>query len=303
LPVETHPIPLVACEDLRVDVSGVPSCDGLTLRSTRERLLMLGAPRALFLATIGLLPIARGTLSICGVPAQHAALKHVVAGASSSSPLPPNWTVVQYIEWSARIAGHSSSEARIMAKGAMECLQLAPLSKSRLGGLVPHARRATVIAAAMATGARVLALEDPVGDLPEEIAVAWASTLAKALEGHSWIVFSPHMPLTSPLTLAAEEALIVSASSTLVQGPPSHVALAEGRFVARMHGALDSLAPRLAARGIAMFVAGAHVVVDLGGRSTFELLALCSESGVVVVELRPLSSALRFCYRPQNVGS
>jgi ABC-2 type transport system ATP-binding protein len=302
-------VPLLSCEDLRIDVDGVPSCDGLTLRAshnTHARLLVVGAPRALFLATIGLLPVARGMLCVRGVPAQHAALKRIVAGASSSPPLPPNWTIAEYIEWSARIAGHSSSQARIMAKGAMECLQLAPLSKSRLGGLAPHARRATVIAAAMATGAGVLTLEDPVGDLPEEMAMAWASTLAKALESYSWIVFSPHMPLTSPLTLAAEEALMVSPSSTLVQGPPAHVALAEGRFVARMHGAIDSLAPRLAELGIAMFVDGAHVVVDLCGRSTFELLAACNESGVVVVELRPLSSlssAPRFCYRPPNVGS
>ena len=49
--------PLLKIEDLRVDVDGVPACDGLTLQTRGERVLVLGAPRVLFEATCGLRPV------------------------------------------------------------------------------------------------------------------------------------------------------------------------------------------------------------------------------------------------------
>lgn len=275
-----------------MDVEDTPSCDGLTLRSTGERVLVLGAPRALFLATVGLLPAERGTISVREVPAQDAAKRRIVAGAAENPPLPPNWTVAEYIYWSARLTGLSSSKAGTLAAQVLNCLQLTYFSKSRLGSLIRPARRATVVAAAMTTCADVLALDNPFGDLPEETVFRWATTLTKALEDRPWIVFLPSMSLTSPLALAADEAIVISADHVVAQGSPSSIARAERRYIARIHGPLDALAPQLAERGIAMEIVGAHVMIDLGKEHrTSDLLAACEASGVVVVELRPFSLA------------
>lgn len=287
------PVPILEVEDLRVDVAGVPAVDGLSLRATGDHALVLGAPRALFEAACGLRDLARGRLAVRGVPARDAARDRLVAGAAFDPPLPPRWTPLEYATWSARLAGRPKAEARVRAREAIDRVQLGELAGAELARCVVHARRAAVLAAAIATGAPTLLLDDPTGDLPDEVARAYARIVTQALEGLSWVVFAPRLSLTSPLALHADHALVVSATRVDAEGPPAEIAAAERRFVLRVDGALDALAPRLAERGARLEAQGAHVVVDLGADlSTAALLGLCLEAGVTVVELRPVARAL-----------
>lgn len=220
-----------------------------------------------------------------------------MASALLDPPLPPKWTVAEYATWSGRLAGRSAGDAKKLASEALERLQLASSASTKLDRLAPHAKRAMVVAAAMATGAEVIALEDPIGGLPEDLALTWGRVLVEAMVGKAWIVFAPRLPLTSPLTLAADEALVLGGEAGLTrveaQGVPADLAPRAHRFVARMQGSLDGLAERLAASGIGLEIQGAQVIVDLGEEhSTAELLGLCGESQVTVVELYPLSRAL-----------
>jgi hypothetical protein len=296
---ETAREPLLAVDDARVDLDGVPACDGLTLRTTSERALVLGAPRALFLAAAGLAPVVRGDVRVRGTSAVAAVRSRVVAGSPLDPPLPPKWTALEYATWSARLAGHPKRDAAALAREALDKLQLPAKDKALLPTLPPHARRAVVLAGAMATGAEVVAIEDPLGGFPEEIAVTWARLLTTALEGRPWLVFAPRVPLTSPLAQRAEEAIVVSGARVDAQASPAALA-AEGdtsrRFVARVQGPVASLGPRLADRGARLETAGAspaRVVVDLGPElTTAELLALCVDAGVTVVELFPVARAL-----------
>jgi len=275
----------------------VPAIDGLSLATKTERALVLGAPRALFLATCAQLPVARGKLTIRGQAPEAAVRGKLVAGAPLDPPLPPKWTPLEYATWSARLASVPKADAAAQAAAAIEKLQLAPLAKQPLAKIAPHARRATVVAAALATGAEVIALEDPVGNLPEDVARTWGRFLAQALEGKSWIAFAARLSLTSPLALHAEEAIVVDGGArTLAQGPPAELATLERKFVLRVHGPFPALAPKLAERGARLEQDGAsnaRVVVDLGETlTTAELLALCIESNVTVVELLPVGRAL-----------
>lgn len=293
----TRSAPLLVANDLRVDVDGLPVCDGIALRTTGERVLILGAPRALFDAVTGLVRVVRGSLDVRGVAAAEATARGVVAGAPMDPPLPPRWTVAEYVQWSARLAGVPASAARTNARAAIARLQLDAMARTELAKLVPHAphaRRATVVAAALATGAEVIALEDPLGGLPDELAVAYAKVLGEALgDGRAWIVFAPCMPLTSPLAQRADEALVASALRVEGQGPPAELAASGRRFVARTIGPVDALAPALARRGAGMELAGAYVLFDLGSEmTTGELVALCDEADVAVVELVPALRAL-----------
>jgi ABC-type taurine transport system ATPase subunit len=284
---------LLVAEDLRVDVDGVPTVDGLTLRTSGERVLVLGAPRALFEATCGLRTIARGRIVVRDTPAIDAVRARTIAGAAMDPPLPPKWTPAEYVAWSARLAGIARAEATANAKEALDKLQLSTLATMQLGRLVPHARRGVVIAAAMATGAPVLALEDPIGALPEEMARSFATVLARALEGRSWIVFAPRISLTSPIAGAAEEAIVASSARVDAQGAPAEIAAAERRFALRVHGPLAAFGALLAQRGVKMQEDGARVVVDLGASvTTSDLLRIATEAKVTVVELHPVARAL-----------
>lgn len=284
---------LLVTEDLRVDVDGVPACDGLTLRTTGSRVVVLGAPRVLYEATCGLRPVVRGALSVRGTGAASAARDHVVAGAPLDPPLPPKWTALEYVMWSSRLSGRSKSEARTLAKDAIARVQLGPMATSTFDRMIPHARRGVVLAAALATGAAVIVLEDPLATLPEEIARTWARVIVQALEDRAWIVLAARISLTSPLAMNADEALIVTSSRVDAQGAPAEIAAGDRRFVARIHGPLEALGARLAERGVRMEVQGAQVLLDLGKSvTTAELLGMCSELEAVVVEMVPVARAL-----------
>ena len=63
--------------------------------------------------------------------------------------------------------------------------------------------------------------------------------------------------------------------------------------MARIHGPIEALGERLTAVGGELEVQGAHVLLDLGeSLSTSDLLALCVEADVTVVEMLPLARAL-----------
>ncbi len=287
------PDPLLVAEDVRVDVDGVPACDGLTFRTKGEHVLVLGAPRALFDATTGLSRVVRGGLSIRGVAAADAVARAVVAGADSDPPMPPRWTVSEYVSWSARLAGVPAAAARASTEAAIAKLSLSAMAKSELSRLVPHARRATVVAAALATCAEVIALDDPLGGLPDDVALAYAKVLADALDDRAWVIFAPRMPLALPLAHASDEAIVATATRVDAQGPPAELAASLRRFVARMSGPVEALAPALAARGARVEARGAHLLVDLGSElTTGELMALCDAARVAVIELVPVARAL-----------
>jgi molybdate transport system ATP-binding protein len=255
--------------------------------------LILGAPRALFEATTGLASVMRGTLAVRGVPVAQAVVRGVVAGAAMDPPTPSRWTVTDYVQWSARLAGVPKADARASAAAAIKKLKLTSMANTQTSKLVPHARRATVVAAAMATGAEVIALEDPLGGLPDEIAQSYSKVLAEALGDQPWIIFAPRMPLTSPLALEADEALIASSIDVEVQGPPAEIAAAERRFVGRVYGSVEALAPLLEARGARVESHGAHLLFDLGATmTTSDLMRMCDRANVAVIELVPVSRAL-----------
>jgi len=288
---------LLEVRDLRVDVEGVPVCDGLTFTTRGPRALILGAPRALYEAAVGQRAVARGALQVRGTSAAGAAGRRLLAGAPLDPPLPPTWDAREYVRWSARLAGHPAAEAERRAFVALEAIQLGDLARTPLASLVLPARRAVVVAAALAVDPEVVVLDDPLADLPDEIARTWAEILVGGLGERAWVVFASRVPLTSALALAADDAVIASASEVLAQGAPSALASTPHRYVARIHAAdprsLEGLGPRLAERGASLEVQGAQVLLDLGETmTTADLLGMCVEADLTLVEMHPLTRAL-----------
>jgi ABC-type taurine transport system ATPase subunit len=285
---------LLEAQQLRVDADGLAVIDGLDLATTGSHVLVLGAARALFEAAAGLRPVARGALSVGGEPASRACAGGAAAAASFEPPVPPTWTPLVYVTWSARLAGHEPRSAERLARDAISRLRMQAIASAPLGRLAPHARRATVIAAAVATGAQTLLLDDPLGGLPDDAARPFARALAKGLSDRAWVVFAPRVPLESPLALEAEEAIVVAGSRVLSQGAPAELATAEKRVSVRVQGNADELARRAKGLGARIDQVGPHMAVDLGERlRAVDLLGLALESDAVIVELRPISSALR----------
>jgi ABC-type multidrug transport system ATPase subunit len=287
---------LLEAASVRVDVAGSPVLDGLSFATTGDKVLVLGAARALFEAAAALRPSARGELRVEGVAPIAALREGLVASAPLDPPMPATWTAVQYATWSARLAGHGRGTARELALESLERMQLGQVAKVKLRATTAATRRGIVLAAALATGAPALLVEDPLSGLNESAARGFARVVARALGDRRVAVFAARIPLESPLALAAEEALVIDGSQVESQGPPAEIAAAVKTLALRVHGDAAVFARAVeAAGGRAEVTAGApppvHVRVELGPLAARDLLRLAAESRAVVVELRPLARA------------
>jgi ABC-2 type transport system ATP-binding protein len=289
---------ILAASGLRVDVAGSPAIDGLTLATTGDRVLLLGAARALFEAAAGLRAVRRGEIRVEGIAPLAAVRAGIAASAPLDPPLPPGWTALQYVTWSARLAGNTRAAARAMAAEALHRVQLGPVAAAKLGGATLASRRGTVLAAALATGARTLLIEDPLSGMTPDTARPFARVVARAL-GQSdcrAAVFAGRMPLESPLALAADEALVLDGAQVSAQGAPAEIATRDRTLALRVHGDVEAFARGVeAGGGHAQVSAGTslpvHVRVELGLLAARDLLRIAAETRAVVVELRPLASA------------
>jgi ABC-type multidrug transport system ATPase subunit len=289
--------PLLATKDLRIDVRGVAAIDGLTLESEHDRVIVIGAPRALFEAACGTVRPARGSIAVQGLPSPQALAAGVVAGAWLDPPFPPTWTPLTYATWSARLAGFARGEAAARAAAAVDRLGLRSQGTEPLGRAPLATRRATSIAAAFATGARVIVLEDPSPSLDDDASRALLKATADALDGRAWILFTARAPLASPFVAAAGEAIVLAGSTVAERGAPTVLATRARRYAVDVQGEGEALARALSLRGsvvesIVAVPGSARFILELPeGGTTRDLFACAAEVKAVVVELRPIARA------------
>jgi ABC-type multidrug transport system ATPase subunit len=288
--------PLVASSSLRVDVAGVPAIDGISLTTTGRWVLVLGAARALFEAASGLRAVAHGDLRTSGLPPLEAARRGLSACAPLDPPMPPRWTVRQYVMCSTRLAGQARALAETSANDAMERLELAAFESTRLGVAPTALRRAAVLAGALATGAALLLIEDPVAGLLPEGARSLARVVAKAIGDRKAVFFCARVPLESPIALAADEAVVVHGSQVVAQGAPAEIAADERTVALRLAGDIRAFTEALRRQGGQLLNSSgssspAHVSVQLGTLRTRDLFQIAESCNAVVLELRPLASA------------
>jgi ABC-type multidrug transport system ATPase subunit len=291
--------PLLTASQLRVDVGGTSAVDGLSLSSSGDRVVVLGAARALFEAAAGLRASARGELRVAGEEPLDALRAAAAAGAPLDPPLPATWTVRQYVAWSARLVGHARGTAGALADEAIERMKLGSYANSKLAAAAVAARRGTVIAAALATGAGVLLIEDPCAALPADGARAFARIVVRALSDRRMVVFAPRLSLDSPIALAAEEAIVIDGSRVVAQGAPAEIAAGESAFVLRVGGDARAFVSAVEAQGGRLLATGDEppdprrdsIAIDLGTLRTLDVLRIAAASNAVVLELRPLARA------------
>ncbi|HXX68466.1 MAG TPA: hypothetical protein VEK07_14855 [Polyangiaceae bacterium] len=288
--------PLLETSALRIDVAGTVAIDGLSLSSTGEWVLVLGGARALFEAVSGLRAIERGQVRVEGCSPSVAIRQGVAASAPLDPLLPLRWTPRSYARWSASLAGHPSGVAKSMAAEALARLDLQSFADARLSGATAPVRRATVIAAALATGATTLLVEDPLTDLAEPMRRPFARTVVRALAGRRIAFFGAHVALESPVGLAADEAIVINGSDVAQQGPPAQLAASERALALRVAGNTAAFATAVCAAGATLLgpVDGSQETrlrIDAGPLATRDVLRIALECRAVVLEVHPIARA------------
>jgi ABC-type multidrug transport system ATPase subunit len=264
------------------------------MASTGEHLLVLGAPRALFETAAGLRASTRGELRVADRDPLDAVRAGASAGAPLDPPLPSSWTVRRYVTWSAQLAGHPAATSRSLADEAIERMKLAGAANDKLGKVAAAARRGTVIAAALATGAAILLVEDPIAGLPPDVGRPFARIVVRALADRQTAFFAPRVSLDSPFALAADEAIVIDGSQVVAQGDPAEIAAGEGTFLVRVTGDAGAFVEAVQGQGGRLLGAGkeparACLTIELGALSTLDVLRIADASKAVVLELRPLA--------------
>ncbi len=288
-----------------IDARGVrtagSSGTGVTVASTptARHVVFLAAPDSFFRAVAGLAPLAAGTLSVCGRSPAGAIESRAVAIAPLDPVLMPSVTAKEYVRWSAELAGAPSVEEGVAE--ALARMQLATVASTPMSKLSLPTRRGLVVAAALATGAEALFLENPFSGLPETDARDLARVISKALDALAWALFVPRLALGWSITAHADEAILFHGERVVAQGAAEEVAVREGSCSIRTLGPGDRFARRLEEAGAtARFLEGggdlapAALLVELGEELTaLDVFRLAEEEGEVILELRPLSDALR----------
>jgi ABC-type multidrug transport system ATPase subunit len=278
----------------RVDVGGIPVIDGLSLETRGDRVVVLGGAKALFEAVSGVRTPVHGEVRVRGVAARSATRVGSVAGAPVSPPLSPRWTARDYVAWSARLSGHGKKEAKDLADEALFRMNLSQSASQKLLGTSPEDRRSVSIAAALATGAETIFLEEPVAGLPDETARHFARVVLRALEDRSWAVFAARLPFESPLSMEADEAVVVTGSRVLAQGAPAEIAARERTFAVRIVGRSENFAQLARNHGIQVVGVGSDLTLDLGESllTTSDVLRIALQAEATVLELEPVAHAL-----------
>jgi ABC-type multidrug transport system ATPase subunit len=209
--------------------------------------------------------------------------------------MPPKWTPRQYVTWSARMAGHAHAQAKELAAEALGRTKVESIADSRIGNAALAARRATVIAAALATGATTLLIEDPLTGLPSESVPAFARVVARACADRRTAIFAARVPLESPLALEADEAIVFDGSRVAAQGAPGEIAAAERSFSVKVVGDVAAFARAIEERGARLLSSPGsrvgQISVDLGPLGTRDLVVIAGDANATVLELRPIFGA------------
>jgi ABC-type multidrug transport system ATPase subunit len=283
------------CEKVRINGtrsggnSSAVDARPIEFSSSADRIGVIGAPRELMLAAAGLAPVDAGTIHIVGQSPIEAQAQNRIAVARMDATVPETLTIIEYLSISARLASTSHSDAKAKVRTTLETFALTSVETRSVKSMPTHVQHAVKIAAAHATGAALLLIDDPLAGLPADSRDALGRILKAALRDVQWVLFADAARPGSELWDAVEECVVFRS----------------GEFVA--HATMDELRR---SRAVSVTVAGDREafaaalklldvraeprssgtwVVDLGTRETARVLfEAAASAGAYVIDMSPL---------------
>jgi ABC-2 type transport system ATP-binding protein len=216
----------------------------------------------------------------------------IMGAAPLDPPLPPGWTVEEYVTWSARLTGASQRQAKALALAALARVDLQSSRKKALSSLSPSERRVLALAQAAVATPEVIVAEAPLSGLAGAEAAFVLRALAAVIEGRRAIVSAARLDPSSPegeLARAASHLVVMAGGEVALEGPPGEL-FSGARIVSlAVRSGADELRSRLAARGIDLRGGPVRFSAALPpGATTREILAAAREASAAVVEMVPV---------------
>jgi len=285
--------PLLRARDLRIDIDGAAQIEGATFESRGHSLALLGDGQSLITAIAGRADIRGGLLEIEGLDvAGRAQLRAGTVGlAPLDPPLPPKWTVREYLVWGARLAGQPRLDAQKSAASTLIELGLEAVAGQQLDGLGVGERRAAVLAQAVVTRPRVLVASAPLSGLAGGDAEYVAAAFAAAVRERRWIASLSNLYAGSAehrLASSADDLLVFAAGRLARQGKLQGIEDGTVGYTLMLRSRVAEFREALRARGVELTGGPQRFFVELPPRlRPGDLLALSAEIGAPIVELVP----------------
>jgi ABC-2 type transport system ATP-binding protein len=285
--------PLVAAQDLRIDVKGAIAIERVTFTSHGHSVALLGDEHGILAAIGGTADIRAGTLTILGSALGDGAhlRSNLVGMAPIDPPLPPRWTAREYLVWGARLAGADRSSAERDASQTLSEFGLESVGGNRLDSLPLAERRVLVLAQAVIARPAVLVAVTPFAGLggreASYVSVAWAT----ASRGRRWIVSLSNLYLGSAesvLAQSADDLLLFSSGRLVRQGKLDRLEKGAVGYTVTVRSKIEELRAALRERGIDLTGGPRRFFVELPKEmKAQDLLSISADIGAPIVELVP----------------
>lgn len=235
--------PLLQARDASVAVDGVTMISKLSLSTRGDRVLLVGSSEVLLAAISGaalytseqpseqaegegIARVVGGALAVLGKDVARGQHRTVCAVALLDPPLPPDWSVGEYLKWSARLSGATRGEAGSLAEAALERLGLGALFRQRLPRLAPLQRRGVVLASAIVSSPAALILVAPLSGAVDGAADYLLQLISTAARGRALLTTTPQLSLDSAvgqLARSATDICLMRNGHLVMQAQPTEV--------------------------------------------------------------------------------
>lgn len=306
---ESPEFPVLHAENARIAIDDVVALEKLNVRTRGERILCSGDTEVLFAALTGVplrsrsrtltdedLPgeasVVAGSLLIAGQDVGKREHFDIVGAAPVDVPLPPKMTVLDYVTWSARLAGESGRNAKDLAMTAIERVGLAGATKRDVNTLDIPGRRVLALAHAACADPQVLIVESPLAGLDAGPAAFVMQAISRVTQGKKAIFSVRKIEPGTPegnLALGASDVLIFAHGALVMEATPEEL-FANVRIYGvtiRKNGA--AFRDELEARGVMVKGGPLRLSLTLPQEATTkEILAAASKARAPIVELFPI---------------
>ncbi|MFO0675030.1 MAG: hypothetical protein U0169_00710 [Polyangiaceae bacterium] len=267
---------LLKLDQVRIDRAGDVAIEGLSFEVPVGRVLVACASPLVFEAVAGVRVTRSGTVRFGDRDVRACVDGGTWTSAPFDPPMPGTWSVRDYVESGASLAGVPRSRVRASADGAMSRLGIASAAKTKLAKAPKGLRRGTVLAAALATDADVLVVDDPTSDLADDERAIMVDIFVRAAGDRSFVVFTPRLAATSPWASHVDSVVVFRGSEARVLGSVAEVASVGSSYTIRFDGPRDAFERELRA--------GGAEVHDAGRPDTFDVRVSGDPGSVVLFE-------------------
>jgi len=212
----------------KVYANGTRALVGISLTAARGQLLTVigrngaGKTTMVRILTTQLLPSA-GSASILGhdVVADPAAVRSHIALVPQDAQTNQSFAPWDYVYYLTKLEGVSSTEARSRAAAALEQVGLQELSRKPCYALSGGEKKRAIVAAAIASSADVLFLDEPTTGLDPIVRRQIWALLRKMIEKGRTIVLTTH--LMDEAEMVSDRIAVVDRGTLVASGTPAEI--------------------------------------------------------------------------------